>query len=327
MRVLLTGVTGFIGNHLAHRLIDAGHAVRGLVRDVSRAGWLADQGVEVVHGDLTDRASLGPAMAGCDAVVHAGAWTGSAGTSDAMAWLTNVVATGWLLEAARAAAAQRFVYLSSVAVYGLNSAPLIDENAPTPLVGQLYPDSKIAAEILVHGAQVDGLATTILRPASTYGPRGEAWTVGPIQQIKAGSLVLLGRDSGLVNTGYIDNFTAGALLALTSPAAVGQTFNLCDGTAISYREFYLRYAAMLGKADLPTVPAWLARAAVSRPGRLLRSWLGKPVPGVWSYHFRFNPSRFSIEKAQRLLGYRPVISLDEGMTRTETWLREAGYLG
>lgn len=326
MRILITGVTGFIGGHLAERLNGAGWAVRGLARDPGDATVLAAQGIEIVRGSLLDRASVASAVPGCDAVIHAGAWTGGASVSERDAWITNVAATGWLLEAARQAGVSRFVYLSSVAVYGLNSAAVIDEIAATPLVGQLYPDSKIAAETLVRGAGEAGLATTIVRPASTYGPRGGAWTVGPVEQIKAGSLVLLGRDEGLVNTGYIDNFVDGVLLALASPAALGETFNICDGTTVTYRDFYLRYAAMLGKSDLRTVPAFVAKGAASPPGRWLRQLMGKQPPGPWSVHFRFNPSHFSIAKAQKLLGYAPRISFDDGMQRTEIWLHEAGYL-
>ncbi len=326
MRTLITGVTGFIGSHLAQRLLAEGMAVRGLARRPEDAAGLAEQGAEIVQADLAQRVELAAAMQGCDAVLHSAAWTGGPELGEREAWTINVAATGWLLQAAQAAGVQRFVYFSSVAVYGLNSAPLIDETAPTTPVGQLYPDSKIAAETLVRAAQADGLPTTIIRPASTYGPRGAAWSVGPVEQIKAGRLVLLGEDRGLVNTGYIDNVVEGVVLALRSPAAVGETFNLCDGTAITYREFYSRYAAMLGRERLPVYPAWLARGAISPPGRLVRRLLGKPVPGPWSYHFRFNPSRFSIAKAQRLLGYAPAIDLDEGMARTERWLRAEGYL-
>ena len=197
-------------------------------------------------------------------MLHAAAWTGGPDLRHEQAWETNVTATDWLLEAAGSAGVSQFIYFSSVAVYGLNTAPVVDETAATPPVGQLYPDSKIAAEALVHSAQAAGLATTIIRPACTYGPRGGAWTVGPIQQIKNGSLVLLGRDQGWVNTGYIDNLVDGVLLVIERPEALGETFNLCDGQAVTYREFYLRYAAMLGKHRLPTVPAWLAHAAVAR---------------------------------------------------------------
>ncbi len=326
MQVLITGVTGFIGSHLAQRLLAEGVAVRGLARRPDEAAWLAAEGAQIVQADLAQRAGLNDAMRGCDVVLHTAAWTGGPGLSEQQAWIVNVAASGWLLQAAQDAGVQRFVYFSSVAVYGLNLAPLIDESAPTPPVGQLYPDSKIAAETLVRAAQAEGLPTTIIRPASTYGPRGAAWSIGPVEQVKAGRLVLLGRDEGLVNTGYIDNVVDGVLLALHSPAAVGQTFNLCDGTAITYREYYSRYAAMLGRERLPVYPASLARGAVSPPGRWLRRLLGKPAPGPWSYHFRFNPSRFSIAKAQRLLGYAPRVDLDEGMARTEQWLREQGYI-
>ena len=87
-----------------------------------------------------------------------------------------------MLAAAQAAGVERFIYISSVAVYGVNGAPLVDESMPTPPVGQAYSDSKIAAETLVRGS---GLPYVIIRPASTYGPRGTAWTVGPIETHQA----------------------------------------------------------------------------------------------------------------------------------------------
>lgn len=326
MRVLITGISGFIGGHLARRLLAEGEAVRGLVRNPTKVRWLEHYGAELVVGNLLDPASLRRAVEGCTAVLHAAAWTGSPVLDEEEAWATNVNGTGYLLAAARATSVQRFVYFSSVAVYGLNRSAVITEAASTPIVGELYPDSKIAAEKLVRTAQRQGLATTIIRPAATYGPAGTAWTIRPIEQIKAGRLVLLGKDEGLVNPGYIDNLVDGVLLALRSPAAIGETFNLCDGITVTYRQFYQRYAAMLGQERLPTVPAWLARLAATGPGNWLRRLLGRRPVGPWSYHFRFNPSRFSIEKARRLLGYRPAVSFDEGMRRTEAWLRKAGYL-
>jgi nucleoside-diphosphate-sugar epimerase len=321
--VLITGVNGFIAGHLTERLRRLGRPVRGMVRRPSEAGWLSKQGVEVMGGDLLDPATVACAVAGCRAVVHVAAWTGTAGVPHDLAWRTNVEGTANTLTAAKAAGVERFIYVSSVAVYGLNRAPLIDETMPTPPVGQLYPDSKIAAEAEVRDS---GLPYVIIRPASTYGPRGDAWTLGPIRQIKAGQLVLLGRDTGLVTPGYIDNVVEGFVLALTQPAALGQTFNLCDGQAVTYREFYLAYARMLGRSTLPTVPGPVARLARTLPASWLRRLLGKPVIGPWSLHFRLNPSQFSIERARRLLGYEPGVDFGEGMRRTEAWLRSAGYL-
>ncbi len=321
--VLITGVGGFIASHLAERLLAAGWPVRGTARRPQAAGWLAAKGVEMVQADLLDPETLRRAATGCRTLVHAAAWTGGPELSDAAGWHVNVDGTAHVLAAAEAAGVERFVYISSVAVYGLNRARLIDETAPTPRVGQAYPDSKIAAEQLVRAAAVPWV---IVRPASTYGPRGTAWTIGPIMQIKAGRLVLLGRDEGLVTPGYIANVVDGLSLTLTHPAALGQAFNLCDDRAVTYREFYMAYARMLGRTQLPTVPGWIAVLAGTAPARLGRRLLGRPTIGPWSLHFRRNPSQFSVAKAQRLLGYVPGVDFAEGMRRTEAWLRSAGYL-
>jgi nucleoside-diphosphate-sugar epimerase len=321
--VLITGINGFIASHLAERLLASGAPVRGTARRLPHTYFLADQGAEIIPGDLFDEAALYFAARDCRAVVHAAAWTGGPELSPAEGYQTNVDGTANVLEAARAARVERFIYISSVAVYGLNRSPLVDETAPTPPARQAYPDSKIAAEALVRAS---GLPYVIIRPASTYGPRGTAWTLSPLNQIRAGRLVLLGKDAGLITPGYIDNVVDGLLLALEHPAALGQAFNLCDDRPVTYRQFYLAYARMLGKDRLPTVPPVVARLARLGPARLVRRFLGRPAAGPWTLHFRFNPSQFSVAKAQRLLGYRPAVDFAAGMHRTEAWLRSAGYL-
>lgn len=345
--VLITGLTGFIAGHLAERLLAKGVPVRGTVRrspkDVagalpaglqpaaaaaagctSHAGSAHSRGdIEIVQAGLLEGEALRRAAVGCKTVVHAAAWTGGAELSPGEGYRVNVTGTANVLAAAQAAGVERFVYVSSVAVYGLNRAPLIEETAETPPVGQAYPDSKIAAEALVSKCD---LTHVIVRPASTYGPRGGAWTVGPIRQIKAGRLVLLGDDRGLVTPGYIDNVIDGLLLALGHPAARGETFNLCDDQAVTYRQFYLAYASMVGRDRLPAVPGWLALLARSAPASLARYVFRRPAVGPWSLHFRRNPSQFSVAKAKRVLGYAPAVDFHEGMRRTEAWLHEAGYL-
>lgn len=321
--VLITGVNGFIASHLAERLLQQGVAVRGTARRPEAAAGLQAHGVEIVPADLVDGDALRTAAAGATAVVHAAAWTGGPELDAALGYQVNVDGAANVLAAARAAGIARFIYISSVAVYGRNPAPLIDETAATPRVGQAYPDSKIVAEALVRES---GLPYVIIRPASTYGPRGAAWTLAPIENIKAGRLVLLGRDKGLVTPGYIENVVDGLVLALHQERALGEAFNLADDRAVTYREFYLAYAAMLGLTALPTIPGPIAQLARFGPAQQFRRLLGRPSPGPWSTHFRFNPSQFSVAKARRLLGYEPKVSFAEGMRRTEQWLRESGRL-
>lgn len=323
--ILLTGITGFIAGRLAERLVAEGATVRGTARRARQTFAVSETSkvLSVVQADLRDADALRRAAVGCRAVVHLAAWTGGGRLPDAEGLRVNVEGTRNVLAAAEAAEVERFIYISSVAVYGLNRAPVVDEAAATPPVGQAYPDSKIAAEALVRAS---GLPYVIIRPAATYGPRGDAWTVGPIEAIKAGRLVLLGADRGLVTPGYIDNVVDGLLLALRHPAAPGETFNLCDDRAVTYREFYLAYARMLGRDRLPTVPGWFASLARSAPANLARRMMGRPAVGPWSLHFRRNPSQFSVAKAQRVLGYAPKIDFTEGMRCTEAWLSREGYL-
>lgn len=105
------------------------------------AAWLADQGITLIEGSLDDPAALTRALTGCAAVIHCAAWTG-APDDPTLGEAVNVAGTEAVLQAA--AGVTRVIYFSSVAVYGLNASPLIDESAPTPLVGQAYPDSKIS---------------------------------------------------------------------------------------------------------------------------------------------------------------------------------------
>ena len=207
--VLLTGITGFIAGHLAERLLAGGVRVRGTARRPDAAEWLAAQGAQIVQADLLNPAALTRAAAGCRAVVHAAAWTGGPELLPEAGSRVNVEGTRNVLAAAQAAGIERFIYISSVAVYGVNGAPLVDESMPTPPVGQAYSDSKIAAEKLVRESS---LPCVIIRPASTYGPRGTACTDGPLEPIQQGRLELLGRDTGLVTPGYIDNVVDGLML-------------------------------------------------------------------------------------------------------------------
>jgi nucleoside-diphosphate-sugar epimerase len=323
--ILVTGAGGFIGSHICERLLELDVTVRALVREPARAAWLADQGIELVSGDLSDDSALRQAAAGCRAVIHTAAWTGTP-DEPALGETVNVAGTEAVLAAAAAAGVERVLFFSSVAVYGINAAPVIDEAAATPLVGQAYPDSKIRAEAVVRRFASQGLGTVILRPASTYGPRGTAWTLNPLEQIRRGRLRLLGGGRGLINLGYIDNVVDGTLLALTQPQAIGQTYNLCDGVTITFREFYGYYARMLGKRRIPSVPGWVGHLAVSPAGRWLRRAAGRPDAGRWSLHYLQNQSRFSIDKLQHELGFRPYIAVGEGMKRTQVWLQAHGYL-
>ncbi|MEW5957745.1 MAG: NAD-dependent epimerase/dehydratase family protein [Chloroflexota bacterium] len=326
-KVLITGATGFIGGRLAERLaLEEGVQVRGLARTPAKGQRLADLGVEIAPGDVTDPASLAAAMDGCHTAFHAAAWVSEGGSKDQV-WAVNVSGTQNVVDAALDAGLKRLVYVSSAAVYGSLQQFDIDERTPTRRRGNLYADSKVAAEELVFKAYREhGLAVVSARASQVYGPRSPQFTIRPVEIIKAGKMILIDGGRHLCKPVYIDNLVDGLILCATVEAAIGEAINLTDGEPIPWRDFFGAYGRMLGIDSFPSAPfalAWLA-ALYNEVSAALRGKKARFNRGaVLALRSR---NSFSNQKARTLLGWTPKVDFNEGMQRTETWLRAEGYI-
>ncbi len=203
---LITGATGFIGGHLARRLQTAeGVQVRALVRSPQKAAPLEALGVEIVPGDVTDPEAVRDAMRDANIVYHAAAWADEQGDRDAV-WAVNVGGTQHTLDAALAESVERFIHLSSCAVYGSLQQLDIDETTPPRMTGRVYHDSKVAAEELVFAAHREhGLPAVVPRPSQVYGPGSPQFTIRVIQAVKAGKIILVDGGKHHFKPVYIDN--------------------------------------------------------------------------------------------------------------------------
>ncbi len=322
----LSGATGFIGGHLVRRLLGEGCRVRALVRDSARAEKLASLGVQLVSGDLTDAGGLAAAFAGCDIVYHAAAYVGEAGDRDAV-WAVNVHGTEHMIQAAHEAGVQRFIHLSSCAVYGSPQVLGIDEETPIRLKGEIYHDSKVAADAAVQRAVVDlALPAVIARPSQVYGPGSTQFTVRPVQLIRAGRMVLIDGGRHYCKPVYIDDLIDGLIACAEAEAALGEAINFTDNEPVTWRIFFGAYGRMCGVESFRSIPyplAWLLALAYEVSARLRgrkASFNRRAIAALRSIN------SFSNRKAERLLGWTPQIDLSEGMRRTEVWLREAGHL-
>jgi nucleoside-diphosphate-sugar epimerase len=324
---LVTGATGFIGGRLAERLrIEEGVNVRALVRQPAKARRLADLGIEIVPGDITNPVSLPAAVAGCQLVFHAAAHVSEGVGDRAAVWAVNVTGAENIANAAVAAGVERFIHLSSCAVYGSLQQPNIDEQTPTRRRGHLYGDSKVAAEEAVFLAQREqGLPVVAARASHVYGP-GSQLSIRPVQTIKAGKMILIDGGRHLCKPIYIDDLVDGLILCATVEAAVGQAINFTNDAPVPWREYFGAYGQMLGVHSLPSVPfalAWLIAGFYE----LKASMTGKkPALNRELVKFLRSDSSFSNQKARALLGWKPQVDLTEGMQRTEAWLRAEGYL-
>ncbi len=327
LSALVTGASGFIGGRLVERLAtEEGVCVRGMVRNVTKAERLRGLSIDIVKGDLLDLPSLREAIDGCDLVFHCASPVRS-GQKRNRFYRSFDKGTENIVKVSSHSRVKKFIHFSSVAVYGMNLPENVDETAPFQSGGCQYCDIKIESEKIVWAAHHNaGLPVVVIRPANVYGPHSDTWTIRPIKQIKSGQMILIDGGTGLCNYVYIDNLLDATLAVAKNDQAVGQVYQITDGMAAMWKEFYGYYAQMAGKPISRSVPGWMGKVIAFGMEKISRFTGKSPALTREMIGFLAWKTNFSIEKARREIGYQPRISLDEGMKLTEQWLREAGYL-
>jgi nucleoside-diphosphate-sugar epimerase len=245
LRILVTGAAGFIGSHLADRLLERGDTVVGidcLLPDSYAASVKADRWdelrmrdrFEAVDGDLR-HIDLRPVLSGVDVVVNAAAMTGlSRSWDDSRIFAEcNVVALERLLCAARDVRLDRFVQISTSSVYGEHAVG--DERTPTSPVSP-YGATKLTAEQLVHAYAADGAVPGIvLRYFSVYGPRQRpdmAYHKFCEAMLNGEPLIVYGDGAQTRSNTFVSDCVEGTLQAIED-ARVGDTYNIAGAHSIT----------------------------------------------------------------------------------------------
>ncbi len=313
MRVVITGAAGFIGRTLAARLRADGHEIVGVDREA---------GPDIVAGDIASPGGWQAAARGCDVLIHTAALVGMPSDVSAF-WAVNVRGTRLAIEAARDHGVKRVVHLSSVVTFGLDFPDLVDERWPVRPTGVAYVDTKIAAEQVVLMAHASGeQECVVIRPGDVYGPASRPWTLLPLELLRARQLVLPARGRGIHSPIYVDDLVEGVVRACTEPAAAGRVITLSGGIGVQTREYFAHFGRMTGM-PVPAVPTPIAlagAAAIARVARLRGRSSELTPDGV--HYLADRRGTYGIRAARELLGWTPAVGLDEGMRRTEAWLRE-----
>ena len=217
MRIALTGGTGFVGSHFLRHFLRREHAVRVLVREPERHGWLRDRAVEVVAGDLEDAAALRSLMEGMDAAVHLVGIINEIGRQTYER--VHVQGTAHVLGAARAAGVRRFVHMSA-----LGARP---DPSATP-----YHRTKAAAEDLVRNG---GMSHAILRPSIIAAPGNEVLKM-LVNMLRMSPIVpVIGNGLYQLQPVAIDDAAEAFALAVEDPGISG-TFDIAGPAAMTYHE-------------------------------------------------------------------------------------------
>ena len=316
MHALVTGATGMIGGAIVDLLRARGYRVRALARPTAKIDHLLVQGVDVVVGDLGDEESLRQAVQRVDVVFHAAAVLGAFANPQILDDV-NSSGTARLLAACQAARVERFVHISSVAVYGPQPPPVAENAALTP--NSPYGHSKLTAEQAVWRAHEAGLAVSTLRPCVVYGPGDRYFTPSLLQLMRLPVLPLPDGGDTQIELVYVTDVAQAAVQAALAPRAVGQAYNVTDGRPTSLRNIVDTYAVLTGHAPR-VVDISLAR--LNQLAGVLRDGLTPIAPTLASLlrpdllrNLEYD-SHYPIAKAERELGYVPQVGLYEGLRRS-----------
>ncbi len=262
--VLVTGASGFVGGRLCASLVDAGAAVRAIVRRPATSPATDLAGVTEVVGDFTGAGELDRAADGCDAVVHAAA---SASGDLAADRHVNRDGTRRVVEAALAGGL-RLVHISTGSVYAKDGVDVIDEDTPMVVDGDPYAVTKAEAEREVLAGVERGLAATILRPPAVLG-WGETSTWGQRfpAMAAAGELPFTPAREATHAWVHVDDLADAAVVALRDDRAVGRTYNVVGGHG-TWEDYLGAVLDIVGDAPDPFAgearPAWTGRYDASR---------------------------------------------------------------
>ncbi|MFN8609019.1 MAG: NAD-dependent epimerase/dehydratase family protein [Vulcanimicrobiota bacterium] len=323
MKILVTGLGGFLGGALGHRLLAEGHQLRTLSRR-PLPEW-ESLGVEVQRGALEDRNSVLLACQGVEQVYHVAAKAGVWGTF-AEYWNSNVEGTRNVLEACHSHGVTRLIHTSSPSsTFDGKDCLGADESKPYPeQFLNYYSETKAAAEKLVKAANGhNGLATVSLRPHLIWGPGDPHILPRVVKMADLGRLRRVGPGDNLVDITYVDNAVEAHLcaardLSLTSPQA-GKAYFISNGSPVRLWEWVDQVLRGLGR---PAVQAHISTAKARLAGGFLE-WLyrtlrlpGEPPMTRFVACQMGTSHYYDISASERDFGYRPVVGFEEAMERT-----------
>jgi dTDP-glucose 4,6-dehydratase len=310
---VVTGAGGFIGSHLVERLVADGARVRAMLRYTSRGQRGAldlvpestlDR-VDITLGDVRDFDAVREIVRGADAIFHLAALIGIPYSYEHPQEVidTNIIGTSNVLVAAKELGSlERIVLTSTSEVYGSAIRVPMDEEHPLQAQSP-YSATKIAGDALgLSFHRSFGLPISIVRPFNAYGPRQSARAVIPtiISQAVTGGALKLGTLDTTRDFTFVEDTARGFVAVGASSDAIGEVVNVGSGSEVSIREIVRMVGEIVGHELKVEGDEQRLRPAKSEVSRL----------------------HSDSSKAQRLAGWRPEISLEEGLRRTTEWVRD-----
>ena len=321
MKIFMTGGGGFIGSHLAKRLIELGHEVTNFGRGTYPN--LESMGVRCIKGDLSQKDRLSEAMKNHELCFHVAAKVAMWGKWEDF-YQTNVIGTQNIIEGCKNNGIKKLIYTSSPSViFGKESLQNVNENVPYPQdhLG-LYGKSKAIAEQNVLKANDDSLATLSLRPHLVFGPGDQNLIPRLIEARKKNRLKIVGDGNNQVDVLYVSNAVDAHIKAMenlnTNSKVSGKAYFIGQGP-VKLWDFVNQ---ILAKKDLPPVTKKISFNKAYKVGWIIEKCL--KIFRVFNYHppmTRFvalqlsKDHYYSHKNAEELLGWSPKVSIEEALNQ------------
>ena len=314
MKIIITGATGFLGKRACEILKEQGHIIIAVGRNATKA----PEGVKFIRADIS--APLAPEIwQGVDAVVHCAAKS-SAWGKYADFYRNNVTATQILAKQALKYGVKRFVHISSTSVYfDAKNRKQITEDMPLPKHKiNHYAETKFLAEQVISELYKKGLPAIILRPRAIFGVGDRALLPRLIKVNNEKFFPEFTSGGGpLTDITYVDNVVEGIICALKAPESCnGQIYNISNGESVLIQKTAKYLVENLGYTYKgKRVPFTLAKIYAFLLEKYYSLFCGGKEPPftVYSISLIAKDQTFCIDKARRELGYRPRISVKEGL--------------
>ena len=345
-KTLITGATGFIGG----RIVEYFHLknisdIRAGIRSWSTAARLGRFPIDIVQMDLLNKSEIEKALDDVTNIVHCA--KGGGGVTD--------TGTKNLLKVALDKGIKRFVHLSTAEVYG-NAESIVTEESPLTYTGNEYNETKINAENACWEFIKKGLPVTILRPSIVYGPFSTNWSVKFASMLLAGKMGVMEKyGDGKCNLIYVDDLVAAVNIALQHDKANGNAFNVCGPEIPTWNEYFMKFNNKMGLPQLNEIKSsnTSIQTKLLKPvrfaGNIARDHFMpqlkiiaenveladklmritekklKSTPASEELELYSRKTTYSTESINKMLGFKPSFSLDQGLEQTVNWLRDSGF--
>lgn len=320
MKIFISGASGFVGGHLAERLVQEGHEIKTLVRPSSDCSLLKRLGIDITVGDITEYDSVKKAVKDCEIIYH----TAVAKSGYQQCYEVNVRGTENIMLAALELGVRHVVNCSSTRVFGIQQNPLAAESETFKPKG-IYAITKFKSEkIVLKYVEKYQLSAATARITRTIGPRNLRM-LKLFKDTLNNKVTIVGSGKVYIQTTYIDDTIDGLILCGQKQVA-GQNYTIGTDEYQTLENLITTITEIAGVKCIPKkLPATPFKFA-STIGHFICDFFDREPEILNKIDYFLKNQMYDISKTKNQLGYCPKVSMHESIERTLSWYRENKYL-